>query len=70
MQNGDAFAWSTTDLTDISIEVMEHHLHILLVACPVKQKRRYFGSEKNIVIPVEVYKLLKVGHIREVYFPT
>lgn len=49
---------------------MEHKLQILHVAQPIKQKRRYFRPEKEAIIREEVNKLLVVGHIRKVHYPS
>lgn len=70
IQNWDIFAWFTVDLMGISPEIIEHHLYILPTAHPMKQKRWHFDSKKDKVIKEEVQKLLEVGHIRDVYFPT
>lgn len=48
---------------------MKHRLNILSDAQPVRQKKRYFGGEKDKIIRVEILKLLEAGHIREVQFP-
>ncbi|XP_012831554.1 PREDICTED: uncharacterized protein LOC105952536 [Erythranthe guttata] len=37
---------------------------------PIKQKRRHFGTEKDGIIKREVQRLLDIGHIREIQFPT
>lgn len=49
---------------------MEHRLHVLAKAFPIKQKRRYFGHEKDQVIKKEVKELLEAKHIKEVQFST
>ncbi|XP_073051219.1 uncharacterized protein [Primulina eburnea] len=58
------------ELTGISPFISEHHLNILPGSHPVKQKKRYFGPEKDKVISEQVKELLKAGHIREIQFPT
>lgn len=60
------FTWEAYELTEISLHIMEHHLNMLSEVRPIKQKRRHFGPEKGKLIKVEVEKLLRVGHIREV----
>ncbi|XP_075475753.1 uncharacterized protein LOC142511155 [Primulina tabacum] len=58
------------ELTGISPLIAEHQLNILPGSHPVKQKKRHFGSEKDKVIDEQVKELLKVGHIREIQFPS
>ncbi|CAA0815055.1 Unknown protein, partial [Striga hermonthica] len=47
----------------------EHRLNIDLTMKPVKQKRRHFGAELDVVIEAEVEKLLKAGHVLPIQFP-
>ncbi|XP_075494772.1 uncharacterized protein LOC142532339 [Primulina tabacum] len=61
------FAWSAQELTGTSPDVAEHRLNILPNSRPVKQKKRHFGPEKDIVIKKEVRELLNAGHIRVSY---
>ncbi|XP_075504456.1 uncharacterized protein LOC142541886 [Primulina tabacum] len=68
--NLSGFAWSAQKLTGTSPDVVEHRLNILPNSSPVKQKKRHFGPEKDIVIKKEVGELLNAGHIREVQFST
>ncbi|XP_073016710.1 uncharacterized protein [Primulina eburnea] len=68
--NIHVFAWSQQELTGISPLISEHQLNILPGAHPIKQKKRYFGPEKDKVIEEQVKELLQAGHIREVQFPT
>ncbi|XP_073137955.1 uncharacterized protein [Henckelia pumila] len=69
-KNKDVFAWSISELTGVSAEIMVHRLNIFAGARPIKQKKRHFGPEKDKVIKKEVDELLRAGHIREVQFPT
>ncbi|XP_075499207.1 uncharacterized protein LOC142537588 [Primulina tabacum] len=68
--NLNRFSWSAQELTGTSPDVAEHRLNILPNSRPVKQKKRHFGPEKDIVIKKEVGELLSAGQIREVQFPT
>lgn len=54
----------------VDLAVMEHYLYILANARSVKQKRRHFGPEKDKVIRGEAQKLLEVGHVQELWYPT
>ncbi|XP_075507482.1 uncharacterized protein LOC142544307 [Primulina tabacum] len=65
--NLSGFAWSAQELTGTSLDVAEPRLNILPNSRPVKQKKRHFGPEKDIVIKKEVRELLSAGHIREGY---
>ncbi|XP_073120297.1 uncharacterized protein [Henckelia pumila] len=69
-KNKDFFAWSVSELTGVSAEIMIHRLNILAGVRPIKQKKRHFGPDKDKVIKKEVEELLKAGHIRKVQFPT
>jgi hypothetical protein len=67
--NIDIFTWSTTDMSGIPREVVEHALEIRAGSKPVKQRLRRFDKEKRKVIDEEVHKLLKAGFIKEVHHP-
>ncbi|XP_012842286.1 PREDICTED: uncharacterized protein LOC105962516 [Erythranthe guttata] len=68
--NEDIFAWQPSDLTGISPRTAVHRLNLRPECRPVKQKRRHFGTEKDEIIQKEVQRLLEIGHIREIQFPT
>lgn len=50
--------------------LMMHKLNVDPQTCPVKQKKRYFGSEPSKAVGKEVDKLLPGKIIREVQYPT
>ncbi|KAL0396148.1 UNVERIFIED_CONTAM: hypothetical protein Scaly_0063200 [Sesamum calycinum] len=54
-QNVDVFAWSACDLVGIDPSVVVHRLNLNPTFPPVKQKKRYFGLEKDKVIQEEGY---------------
>lgn len=60
------FAWSPQEVRRISSKFIEHRLNIFPYAKPIKQKKRHIGLEKDRLIRVEIDKLLKAGHIREI----
>ncbi|KAL0385622.1 UNVERIFIED_CONTAM: hypothetical protein Sradi_2956500 [Sesamum radiatum] len=62
------FAWTPQDLEGINPKVITHHLNIDSGIKPVKQKKRYFGPEKDKIIQAEVDKLMAAGHIEEIQF--
>ncbi|CAA0825649.1 Uncharacterized mitochondrial protein AtMg00860, partial [Striga hermonthica] len=65
----DIFAFSPEELTGIDPEVMEHKLNVDPLKKPVKQRLRHHGAEIDKAIEVEVDKLLKAKHIKEIQFP-
>jgi hypothetical protein len=67
--NAKIFAWSPSDMPDISRDVAEHSLEIRADARPVKQPLRYFDEEKRRAIGKEVHKLMTIGFIKEVFHP-
>ncbi|XP_075479380.1 uncharacterized protein LOC142520261 [Primulina tabacum] len=52
--NLSMFAWSAQEFTGTTSDVAEHRLNILPNACPVKQKKRHFGPEKDKFIRKKV----------------
>ena len=56
-------------MPSIDPEVIVHRLNVDPSHKPVRQKRRSFNLERYKVIEEEVEKLLKVGFIRESYYP-
>ncbi|KAL0409689.1 UNVERIFIED_CONTAM: hypothetical protein Sradi_1903300 [Sesamum radiatum] len=66
---GDIFAWTPQDLEGNDPQVITHHLNIDPSCKPVKQKKRYFGLEKDRIIQAKVNKLMAAGHIEEIQFP-
>ncbi|KAL0400245.1 UNVERIFIED_CONTAM: hypothetical protein Sradi_2367800 [Sesamum radiatum] len=68
-RSADIFAWVPQDLEGIDPRVITYHLNIDPGIKPVKQKKRYFGPEKDKVIQAEVDKLMAAGYIEEIQFP-
>ncbi|KAL0402351.1 UNVERIFIED_CONTAM: hypothetical protein Slati_4265000 [Sesamum latifolium] len=68
-KNKDILAWTPQDLEGIDPGVITHHLNLDPTIKLIKQKKRYFGPEKDKIIQGEVNKLLTAGHIREIQFP-
>ncbi|CAA0841581.1 Uncharacterized mitochondrial protein AtMg00860, partial [Striga hermonthica] len=64
----DIFAFSPEELTGIDPDVMEHKLNVDPLKNPVKQRLRHHGAEIDKAIEVEVDKLLKAKHIKEIQF--
>ena len=65
----DCFAWSHQDMTGIDPDMMIHQLRVDPDYPPVRQKRRKFAPERNLIINEEVQKLLDNGAIKEVQYP-
>ncbi|KAL0416905.1 UNVERIFIED_CONTAM: hypothetical protein Slati_3522400 [Sesamum latifolium] len=65
----EVFEWEEGGTTGIDEKVIQHELHVKKGARPVKQRKRNFGRERNQVIYEEIHRLLKLGYIREIYYP-
>jgi hypothetical protein len=53
-------------MTGVPRELAEHALQILHGSKPVRQAMRRFGDKKCRAIAKEIFKLLKVGFVKEV----
>jgi len=62
----DAFAWSASGMPGIDPDFLCHHLSMDATVCPVRQRRRKFNEERQLVVREETQKLLSAGHIREI----
>jgi hypothetical protein len=67
--NADMFAWSPSDMPNISREVAEHSLDIRAGYKWVKQWLRQFDEEKCRAIGEEIHRLLAARFIKEVFHP-
>ena len=65
----DAFAWSASDMPGIDPDFLYHHLSMDATVRPVRQRRRKFNEEKQLLVREETQKLLRAGHIREIQYP-
>jgi len=65
----DAFAWIASDMSDIDPDFLCHRLTMGPQVRPVRQRRRTFHEERQLIIWQETKKLLDVGHIREILYP-
>jgi hypothetical protein len=68
--NLDVFAWQMSDMPGIPREVIEHKLGIDPAFKPTKQKERRYTQERRETICLEVNRLLEVGFIRTVDYPS
>jgi hypothetical protein len=66
----DVFTWKMPDMPGIPREVIGHKLVIDLAFKPIKQKKRRYTLERHETIRVVVNKLLEVGIIRPVDYPS
>ena len=64
------FPWQPSDISDVSREVIEHHLDVCPHAHPVKHKVRKQALERQQFIAEEIKKLEAVGLVRGVMHPT
>ena len=68
-KNADVFAWFSTDMPGIDLEVICHKLSIEVDAKPMKQKPKRMNEESSLTIIYEVDRLLQAGFIRETFYP-
>jgi hypothetical protein len=68
--NFDVFALQISDMPGISREVIEHKLGIDPAFKPIKKRERRYTPERRETIRLEVNKLLEVGFIRPVDYPS
>jgi hypothetical protein len=54
----------------VSRSIIEHRLQVNPLPKPRKQKLRQMSDEKAAAAKVEVQRLLEVGFIREMQYPT
>jgi hypothetical protein len=69
-KNSDVFAWRTSDLIGVSRDIIEHKLEVNPSARPKKQRPNKMSDKKVAAVKVEVQRLLDVGFIHEVYYPS
>lgn len=60
----------TSDMPGIDTSIAEHKLNIDPTFTPVRQKAREFKNPKKEAMKQEVQKILDVGFIKEVQYPT
>jgi hypothetical protein len=68
--NNDIFAWSAEDLRGVDRSIIEHILDVNKNHPSIKQKLHKMSKERKQVAKVEVQRLLDVGVIRLVKYPT
>ncbi|XP_075674961.1 uncharacterized protein LOC142644177 [Castanea sativa] len=66
----NVFAWTYKEMPGLDPKVVVHHLSVRHGVRPMKQAQRRFRPELISQIEGEVNKLLEVGFIREVKYPT
>jgi hypothetical protein len=69
-KNSDIFACQTSDLTRVSRSIIEHKLQVNPSTKPRKQKLRKTSDEKVTAAKAEVQRMLEVGFIRKVQYPS
>jgi hypothetical protein len=69
-KNSDFFAWQTSNLTGVSRDIIEHKLQVKPSTKPKKQKLHKMSDKKVVAVKAEVQKLLDVGFICEVQYPS
>ncbi|XP_070025641.1 uncharacterized protein [Nicotiana sylvestris] len=66
----DVFAWSYKEMPGLDPKVAIHHLAVKNDALPIKQAQRRFRPDLVPLIETEVNKLIEIGFIRKVKYPT
>lgn len=66
----DVFAWTYEQMPGLDENLIIHELHISPQSKPVKQHARVFHHEIEGQIKEEINKLLKVGFIKPIHYPT
>jgi len=61
----DMFAWTPTDMSGVSPNIITHRLSIFREDRPISHKKRDLGDEKCLAAKAEAEKLLSAGFIRE-----
>jgi hypothetical protein len=69
-KNNDVFTWRTSDLMGVSRDIIEHKLQVSPSTRPRKQRLRKVLDEKVTIAKAEVQRLLYVGFIHEVRYPS
>jgi hypothetical protein len=59
--NAKIFAWSSSDMSGIPREVIEHSLDILPHSRAVQQRLRRFDEERHQAIRLELRRFLEAG---------
>jgi hypothetical protein len=68
--NLDVFTWKILDILGIPREVIEHKLGVDPSFKPIKQKDRRYTAERHETIRQEDNRLLEVGFIKPVDYPS
>ncbi|XP_042455058.1 uncharacterized protein LOC122039544 [Zingiber officinale] len=68
-RNHDVFAWSTHQLLEISPSIAQHELHIRSDSQPVKQRKRDFSAEQNLIIRPTASSNWERHHHRTLHHP-
>ena len=66
--NSNVFAWQHSDIVEIDLNIMCHHLNIDTTKKPMRQKRRVMDLECYVALKEEGEKLLEIGFIRESFY--
>jgi hypothetical protein len=69
-KNSDVFTWRTSNITRVCRDIIEHKLEVDPSERPRKQRLCKMSDKKITTAKVEVQRLLDLGFIREVYYPS
>ena len=62
----DTFVWSYDELMGIPKEIMEHRIHLIPSARPIRQNERRMKPQLQLLVRTELERLLKAGFIKPV----
>ena len=68
--NKDVFAWSVAEMPGIDPSVACHRLDIKEGSRPIRQRPRRMAPDRKLKVNEEIAKLLSVGFIRPVTYPS
>jgi hypothetical protein len=68
-RNNIVFTWRTSDLMEVSRDIIEHMLQVYPSAKPRKQRLHKMVDEMVTTVKAEVQRLLDAGFIHEVHYP-
>jgi len=59
----DVFAWTSTDLTGIPLNLGEHRIDLIEGAVPVRQRQYRLNPKYSLMVKEEIDRLLEAGFI-------
>ena len=63
LEFSDVFAWSPSDLTEISPNLEEHRINLVEGAIPVRQRQYWLNPRYSLMVKEDIDRLLEAGFI-------